>query len=586
MATTGVAYDPAMANYHCLWDPSYVENPDRWLSVFARCQSLGLIQRCSRIPSRPATRQELELCHSPDLLEILESTATMDTDQLKAASSQYDCLYIHPDTWQAALLSAGGAVDLVKAVVAGEMKNGMGILRPPGHHATREEACGYCYVNNVAIAARVALSQGVGKVLIVDWDVHHGQGTQREFYGDSRVMYVSIHRYEHGGWWPNLRESEYDHIGEGNGVGYNVNIPLNVTGNTDADYLSAWHNIVLPVAKEFNPDLVLISAGFDPAVGCPEGEQEVTPACFAHLAHSLMGFAGGRVVALLEGGYFAPSLAEGAALTMRSLLGDPCPLLEPLGGVSQEMKTTIDNVRITLGSHWKCFEAWKDNVPVDPVWKGPDHPDSAPFDIMCPTPPRSPEIENHFKALVKKLVENTDLSVPKFGLGVTRSVPRDCFTETAVMGEDVVEKFLDGEILSAIVDPSNAPLMWNLLSSITHTILFVSFEVDIEKEEFPTPSLVSARRIILDPDSLKNIHDYDAHKANRNKSTRISVPMWKINSDDLFLNILHMGIVPISYGLRQQVLLIRGLDNCPHHLKEYTRHALGSTACNRVIVLC
>ena len=99
-------------------------------------------------------------------------------------------------------------------------------------------------------------------MLIVDWDVHHGQGTQREFYNEDRVMYVSIHRFENGAWWPNLKESDYDHIGGGPGLGYNINIPLNVTGNTDTEYLAAWHNIVLPVATQFDPQLVLISAGY------------------------------------------------------------------------------------------------------------------------------------------------------------------------------------------------------------------------------------------------------------------------------------------------------------------------------------
>lgn len=108
-------------------------------------------------------------------------------------------------------------------------------------------------------------------------------------------MYVSIHRYEQGYWWPNLPESNYDHIGSGPGAGYNVNIPLNVTGNGDTEYLHAWHQVVLPVAHEFQPQLVLISAGYDPAIGCPEGEQRVSPACFSHFTHSLMALAEGSL---------------------------------------------------------------------------------------------------------------------------------------------------------------------------------------------------------------------------------------------------------------------------------------------------
>ena len=285
--TTAVVYDHRMADYHCLWDDTYVENPERFLCVIERCRELGLLERCSKLESRKANREELLLCHDENLLELLESTSTMNEEELKKVSAKFDCLYIHPGSWLAAQISAGGAIDVVTNVVTGKAKNGMALVRPPGHHAMRADSCGYCYVNNVAIAARTALKLGVERILIVDWDVHHGQGTQREFYSDNRVMYVSIHRFEYGAWWPNLQESNYDHIGSGDGTGYNINIPLNRIGNTDSDYLAAWHRVVLPAATEFSPQLILISAGFDPAIGCPEGEQEVSPACFAHFTHSL-----------------------------------------------------------------------------------------------------------------------------------------------------------------------------------------------------------------------------------------------------------------------------------------------------------
>lgn len=157
----------------------------------------------------------------------------------------------------------------------------MAIIRPPGHHAMKAEYNGYCFFNNVAIAAQHALdncgvseSQSiqqysienvqysrinrmtrfrhfqVNRILIVDYDVHHGQGTQRMFYDDPRVLYFSIHRYEHGTFWPNLRESDFDYVGEGNGLGYNFNLPLNKTGMTNADYLAIWQQILLPVAAE------------------------------------------------------------------------------------------------------------------------------------------------------------------------------------------------------------------------------------------------------------------------------------------------------------------------------------------------
>ena len=138
-------------------------------------------------------------------------------------------------------------------------------------------------------------------------------------------------------------------------MGYNCNIPLNKVGNTDADYLAAWHSVVLPLATEFRPELVLVSAGYDPALGCPEGEQRVSPALFAHMVNSLGSLAGGKVVALLEGGYFLPSLAEGAALTLRQLLGAPCPSLPPLTEVSPEMEASILGAQTCLAPYWQCF---------------------------------------------------------------------------------------------------------------------------------------------------------------------------------------------------------------------------------------
>ena len=321
----------------------------RYLSVVRRCSELGLLERCERVAAREVTREEIRLCHEEDLLEVLEATPAMTEKELQETSSKFDCLYLHPASWKAALLSAGGVLELLSRLVAGDLQNGLAVVRPPGHHAMRSQSCGYCYINNVAIAARTALAS-LDRILIVDWDVHHGQGTQREFYRERGVMYISIHRYEDGYWWPNLRESDHDYIGEGEGEGYNVNIPLNTTGNTDADYLHAWHQVVLPLATEFRPQLVLVSAGYDPAIGCPEGEQAVSPACFAHLTHSLMGLPGGRgrVCALLEGGYFPPSLAEGAALTLRALLGDPVPAL-PYPGAQPNTTIRLEETNTSRG---------------------------------------------------------------------------------------------------------------------------------------------------------------------------------------------------------------------------------------------
>lgn len=154
-------------------------------------------------------------------------------------------------TFDLSVLAAGSTIELIDNILLNNVHNGMAIIRPPGHHAMKSEFNGYCFFNNVAIAAQLALDKhAVERILIVDWDVHHGQATQRMFYDDPRVLYFSVHRYEHGTFWPNLRESDYDYVGDNDGRGYNFNVPLNRTGMTNADYLAIFQQILLPVAIE------------------------------------------------------------------------------------------------------------------------------------------------------------------------------------------------------------------------------------------------------------------------------------------------------------------------------------------------
>ena len=148
--------------------------------------------------------------------------------------------------------------------------------------------CGFCGFNNAVVAAHAALESGAKRVLIVDFDLHHGQGTQQAFYSDPRVVYMSVHRYEKGAYWPHLRESNFDFIGENKGKGFNVNVALNSIGCGPTDYLAIFQTVFLPIAIEFQPDLVLVSAGYDAAIGCPEGEMMVTPATYPHLLHQVV----------------------------------------------------------------------------------------------------------------------------------------------------------------------------------------------------------------------------------------------------------------------------------------------------------
>ncbi|XP_076621765.1 histone deacetylase 6 isoform X1 [Colletes latitarsis] len=355
---TGLVYDLSMSEHECLWDPNYPECPARLTNVLRRCEELGLISRCKFVAPRHATENEILTMHSQKQIDILKATdGCTDADKLRSLSSKYDAIYVHPSTYKLSLLAVGSTINLVKSICKGEVQNGMAIIRPPGHHAMKVEYCGYCFFNNVAIAAENVLSNNLAnKILIVDWDVHHGQATQQMFYNDPRVIYFSIHRYENGEFWPNLKESNFHFVGDDLGQGYNFNVPLNKIGMTNADYLAIFQQVLLPMAYEFQPDLVIVSAGYDAALGCPEGEMLVTPACYAHLLSSLLSLASGKVAVVLEGGYCLKSLSEGAALTLRTLLGDPCPMLQNLELPSLSIRDSILNTIYSHKLYWKCYQ--------------------------------------------------------------------------------------------------------------------------------------------------------------------------------------------------------------------------------------
>ncbi|KAL3219039.1 hypothetical protein MRX96_031193 [Rhipicephalus microplus] len=330
-----------MAEHLSLWDSRHPECPERLTASYQRCVDYGLVERCLRIPARKADEAEILALHEPEHLEQLKKThGETDADALEALCARFDSIYINSKTYELALLAAGCTKDLVTAVVQGKASTKRhGSSPPPGHHAMRNEYCGYCFFNNVALAAKYALDElRLKRVLIVDWDVHHGQATQYAFYEDPRVLYFSVHRYEHGEFWPELRESDFPYVGRGAGVGYNINVPLNQVGLGDADYLAIWHQLLLPVAYEFQPELVLVSAGYDAALGCPEGLMRLSPATYAHLLHPLMALAGGRVCVVLEGGYCVSSLTEGVALTLRTLLGGPLPKPATTAGPCQRQR--------------------------------------------------------------------------------------------------------------------------------------------------------------------------------------------------------------------------------------------------------
>ena len=255
-------------------------------------------------------------------------------------------------------------------VVRDELDNGFAVIRPPGHHAEPGLACGYCLINNVAVAASYARRNlGVAKILIVDWDVHHGNGTQSIFINDPNVMYFSVHRWQRGKFFPFQSNGGPECVGEGPGKGFNVNVGWSRKGMGDDEYRAVWDWLLMPMAKEFEPDLILVSAGFDAAEG-DMGECLVTPECFHHLTRKLLTLSSGKLVAALEGGYVRSVLANcvsEVALAMLQPEGLESETTNSFSTIRLENidSAAADDIRATASAHadyWNCLKQWRSKV--------------------------------------------------------------------------------------------------------------------------------------------------------------------------------------------------------------------------------
>ena len=278
-------------------------------------QEAGLIEQLLALAPRKATEEELLLCHTPEYVRTARHDVESGAPFLSTGDTDIDS-----DSWDAALRAAGGVLNAVDAVVAGRAQNAFCAVRPPGHHATARRGMGFCLFNNVAIAARYAQRRhGIDRVLIVDWDVHHGNGTQEIFYSDASVFFFSTHQ------WPLYPGTgRANETGEGAGDGTTMNFPF-PAGSGRAEILGAVEDSLMPAAERFRPDLVLISAGFDSRIGDLLGRFTLTDEDFADLTRAVMAIADrhakGRVVSMLEGGYNLDGLASAAASHVSALRG-------------------------------------------------------------------------------------------------------------------------------------------------------------------------------------------------------------------------------------------------------------------------
>ncbi len=326
------------------------EHKDRLTAILNHLRSEGLLKRLAKIMPRPATVEEIALVHDPNYIRKVKATAAggggyLDPDTIVA-----------PESYEVALLAAGGVLQAVYSVIDGEVPAAMCLVRPPGHHAEADHGMGFCLFNNVAVAARYAQRRhGLQRIMIIDWDVHHGNGTQHSFEAEREVLFFSIHQSP---LYPGT--GRVNEVGQGKGAGFTVNVPL-PSESGDGSYYYAFKNILMPIAQQYEPQLILVSAGYDAHRDDPLANMRLSTAGFNHLADMVGQMArelcGGKVVLTLEGGYNREVLATAVAGTINIIGGyNPDLLLtekltnEPVLPVAREK---LELAIKTQQKHWK-----------------------------------------------------------------------------------------------------------------------------------------------------------------------------------------------------------------------------------------
>lgn len=291
------------------------ESPERLRVIYKMLQDEDMQEKFLTFSPRPATTEELAWVHTSRHIQTV------------AATAEHRLTMLDPDTYACAQsfdiakLAAGGVLVAVDKVMGGEVQNAFAFIRPPGHHAEANRAMGFCLFNNVAIAANYCIKiHKLQRVLIIDWDLHHGNGTQHSFYERRDVLYFSTHQYPYYPGTGNQTE-----VGSGEGKGFTVNVPL-PAGPGDGEYFSIFEEILEPIAREYIPDIVFVSAGFDIYYQDPLGGMQVTPAGFANLCRIILDFAeatcSGRVIFVLEGGYHLQGLRDATKAVLKTMRGD------------------------------------------------------------------------------------------------------------------------------------------------------------------------------------------------------------------------------------------------------------------------
>jgi acetoin utilization deacetylase AcuC-like enzyme len=340
MTPVGLITDPTHVGHERI---GHTERPERLIAIMAQLEEMGLLERLVTLEPREATDAELLAVHEQSVLDVIRAYG-------ETAGGWIDLdTYVTPASPGVGRRAAGAAIVAVEAVLAGDVDSAFVATRPPGHHATTTASMGFCLYNSVAVAAAAALRSGIERLAIVDWDVHHGNGTQSIFDEDPRVLYFSTHASP---FYPGT--GDVSETGSGDARGTMVNVPL-PHGTGDPGFIAAYERLAVPALERHQPQLILISSGWDSHAGDPLGTLNVSTYAYNHVAALTLDAArrmcGGRVVAVLEGGYDTHALAWCASGLVELLLGeeptpDPAPGAPPPG---PDISSLIEQVRLAVG---------------------------------------------------------------------------------------------------------------------------------------------------------------------------------------------------------------------------------------------
>lgn len=350
MLNTGIVKDVRYLRHEtAVFHP---ESPKRLEAIYKMLDDSEMDGKFHVIEPVYATHEDIGMVHKQAYIEFVAKTAGKGHSNLDPDTET------SPESYDTAKLAAGGVCNAIDSVAEGKLHNAFAFVRPPGHHAEADRAAGFCIFNNIAIGALHAIKKhDMKRILIVDWDLHHGNGTQHSFYDDPRVLYFSTHQYPY---YPG--SGSVNEIGRGQGLGYTINVPLRV-GPGDAEFLKIFRTILKPVALDYKPDLVLLSAGFDIYYKDPLGGMNVSPAGFANLIRVILDIAdeccNGKLVTVLEGGYDLTGLTQSTKKVLQEMRGETNQSQKDLDSIEGKAEPYIDEIINTVIDQikplWKVF---------------------------------------------------------------------------------------------------------------------------------------------------------------------------------------------------------------------------------------